>query len=108
MKTTSTLLLLSLFILVIMPSCQKTLADEHIPYIGSWSSDKHSIEISKNGRGVYQQQNQEAIECDVKIEDNKIKFRNAIFRTFDITSEPQTDNNGLTFMLLDGAIFYKH
>jgi hypothetical protein len=109
MKTRSTLFLLTLFLaFFVLPSCQKTLDNEHIEYIGTWSSDKHSIEIYKNGRGVYQRQNQEAFECDVKIEDQKIKFRNGIFRTFDITGEPQTNLSGQTTMLLDGNVFYKH
>jgi hypothetical protein len=109
MKTTSTILILAfLFSIFYLSSCQKSLEDQDIQYIGTWSSDDHSIEIYKNGRGVFQKQNQDAIECDVKIEDNRIKFRNGVFRTFDITSTPSTDNEGQTTMFLDNIIFYKH
>lgn len=94
--------------LFLTSSCQKSLSDDHIKYVGSWGSDKHSIEIWKNGRGIYQKQNQEAIECDVKIENNIIKFRHEIHKNFYIEVDPYVNGDGFTVMNLDGRPFYKH
>jgi hypothetical protein len=98
-------LILSLLLLF---SCQKELNDAHIKYLGSWGSNDYSLEIWKDGRGLIERKNQETIECNVRIEDNKIKFRQGIHKTFDINSDPSTDNSGITTMILDHEIFYKH
>jgi hypothetical protein len=98
-------IVLSLFLIV---SCQKSLSDQNIKYLGSWGSDKHSIEIWKNGRAVYQKKNQNVREGTVKIENNKIKFSGGISKTFTIDSDPYSDGNGNIIMILNGDTFYKH
>ena len=89
-------------------SCQKPIDDSNIKYIGSWGSDKYSMEIWKNGRGVIEKINQDPIECNVKIKDNQIIFSSGFKRKFDITQEPSTDGFGNTIMYLEGNRYLKH
>ena len=109
MKTRSTLFLLTFFISIFaISSCQKALNDSNIKYIGSWGSDKYSLEIWKDGRGVYERRNYGALQCRVIIENQKIKFRGNTCKTFTIDADPYTDVNGNTVMVLSGDTFYKH
>lgn len=110
MKAKSTLFIFAILSLLTVSSCQKELSDDHVKYLGQWGSDKHSIEIWKNGRGVYQKQNQEPQECNVVIKSDQIKFKTGaiLLKKFDILTDPYVDNSGNTVMILDHRVFYKH
>lgn len=109
MKTTVTLFAFSLFTtLLLITSCQKSLSDQNVKYIGSWGSDKYSIEIWKDGRGVYERKNQSTYDGRVVIANNQIKFRGSIMKTFNIDQDPYVDANGNKVMILNGNVFYKH
>lgn len=102
------LLPLLLILCIGFSSCQRALEDENIEYIGSWGSDRFSIEIWKNGRGVLERRARKAQECRVTIEDGKIKFRGEARRTFNIDEPPFLDVDGYWVMILDGDYFYLH
>ncbi|MEX1003710.1 MAG: hypothetical protein WDZ35_16440 [Crocinitomicaceae bacterium] len=109
----SRILHLSLFIAFLSfltVSCQKSLADEHIKYLGSWGSDDYSIEIWKDGHGVYEKRNKGKIDCFVKVKGNRLIFESGAInhKKFNIDQDPHQDTNGNTIMILDGDTFYKH
>ncbi len=106
-KRLLTPLLAVLFSLTLF-SCQQPLENEYLDYIGSWGSDRYSMEIWKNGRGVIEWGVRDAQECRVIIEDNQIKFRGEARRTFDIDEPPYITTEGYWVMILDGDVFYLH
>ena len=75
MKSKFTLLAFTILSLALITSCSKALSDQHNQYLGQWGDEKHSLEIWKNGRGIYQKKQQAPIECWVKINNNRIKFK---------------------------------
>lgn len=89
-------------------ACQKPLHDDQLKYIGSWGSDKFSLEIWKDGRGVYEKKNYSPYECRVEITGNQLKFKGSMHKPFTITQDPYVDSDGFTVMILDGETFYKH
>ena len=99
---------LPLLFLFAFSSCQKPLEDENIDYIGSWGSDKWSIEIWKNGRGVLERRNLDPAECRIMIEEGFIKFRGGRNRKFRIDEPPFVNTDGYWVMTLDGDTFYLH
>ncbi|MDA9714863.1 hypothetical protein N9V04_00495 [Bacteroidota bacterium] len=99
-------ILLCIFLLC---SCTKPIIDEHNIFLGSWGSEKFSIEIWKDGFGKIKRPRLYENETRVIIKDNKIKFKTPGFsKKFNIDSDPYVDNDGITVMILDGKKFYKH
>ena len=94
-----------LLCIFLLSSCTKPIIDEHNIFLGSWGSEKFSIEIWKDGTTLRLYEN----ETRVIIKDNKIKFKTPGFsKKFNIDSDLYVDNDGLTIMILDGKKFYKH
>lgn len=110
MRAQFTLIFVILLAFCFTPSCQKALSDQHVQYLGQWGSDKYALEIWKNGRGIYQKKQQAPIECWVKIDNNKIKFKSGstTLKSFDIDADPYVNQQGFTVMMLDNQVFYKH
>ena len=109
MRSKSLLFLLTIFSLLVISSCQKPLSDQDVKYLGQWSSDKYSLEIWKNGSGTYQKKKQDPVDCWVKIENNRIKFKTGAttYKSFRIDSDPYVNGDGFTVMILDNQVFYK-
>ena len=98
-----------LLCIILLSSCTKPVIDEHNVFLGSWGSEKFSIEIWKDGFGKIKRVRLYENETRVIIKDNSIKFKTAGFsKKFRVDSEPYVDNDGITVMILDGKKFYKH
>lgn len=108
-KQVSTLLALPAILLTLfLFSCQTALPDQYTEYIGSWGSDRFSMEIWKNGRGVLEWGNRGPYECRIEIDDQKIRFRGEVRRNFTIDQPPYMDASGYWLMELDGDLYYLH
>ena len=102
-------LLSILLCLTLLISCTKPIKDEHNIFLGSWGSEKFSIEIWKDGLGKIKRVRLYEHETRVIIKDNSIKFKTlGVSKKFRVDSEPYVDNDGITVMILDGKKFYKH
>lgn len=110
MQAKSTLFIFAILSLICISSCQKSLDDHHIQYLGQWGSDKYAIEIWKNGRGVIQKKNQEVQECNVVIKNDQIRFKSGafVYKRFDIDIDPYVNSQGITVMVLNNRVFYQH
>ena len=98
-----------LLCIILLSSCAKPIIDEHNVFLGSWGSEKFSIEIWKDGFGKIKRVRLYENETRVIIKDNEIKFKTPGFsKKFNIDSDPYVDNDGITVMILDGKKFYKH
>ena len=98
-----------LLCIILLSSCTKPILDEHNVFLGSWGSEKFSIEIWKDGFGKIKRVRRYNNETRVIIKDNSIKFKTPGFsKKFRVDSEPYVDNDGITVMILDGKKFYKH
>ena len=98
-----------LLCIILLSSCTKPILDEHNVFLGSWGSEKFSIEIWKDGFGKIKRVRRYNNETRVIIKDNSIKFKTPGFcKKFCVDSEPYVDNDGITVMILDGKKFYKH
>ena len=98
-----------LLCIFLLSSCTKPIIDEHNIFLGSWGSEKFSIEIWKDGFVKIKRARLYENETRVIIKDNKIKFKTPGFsKKFNIDSDPYVDNDGITVMILDGKKFYKH
>ena len=94
---------------ILLSSCAKPILDENNVFLGSWGSEKFSIEIWKDGFGKIKRVRLYESETRVIIKDNSIKFKTPGFsKKFHVDSEPYIDNDGITVMILDGKKFYKH
>ena len=90
-------------------SCTKPIIDDNNIFLGSWGSEKFSLEIWKDGFGKIKRVRLYENETRVIIKDNTIKFKTLGFsKKFKIDSDPYIDDNGLTVMILDGKKFIKH
>jgi len=107
MKIKFTLALLSILFLT---ACQRPLDEQDLIYIGSWSSNKHYVEIGANGYGFYQRRNRTGVECSVKVKNKKIVFNwDGGRKGFCIDTPPSVElSTGRVFMVLGGRDFYKH
>lgn len=104
-------------LLLVMMACQKELAEENLLFRGDWDSPHYALQIYQNGSGVCNSnKGLFSTTCDgrVSIKDNKIIFtsnkdHSTMYRKkFDIDQRPSIDQNGVTFMILDGERFVKH
>ena len=90
-------------------SCTKPIIDDNNVFLGSWGSEKFSLEIWKDGFGKIKRVRLYENETRVVIKDNTIKFKTLGFsKKFKIDSDPYIDDDGLTVMILDGKKFIKH
>ena len=98
-----------LLCLILLISCTKPIKDEHNVFLGSWGSEKFSIEIWKDGFGKIKRVRRYDNETRVIIKGKSIKFKTPGFsKKFRVDSKPYVDNDGITVMILDGKKFYKH
>ena len=94
---------------ILLCSCTKPILDEHNVFLGSWGSEKFSIEIWKDGFGKIKRVRRYDNETRVIIKGKSIKFKTPGFsKKFRVDSKPYVDNDGITVMILDGKKFYKH
>ena len=92
-----------LLCIILLSSCTKPILDENNVFLGSWGSEKFSIEIWKDGFGKIKRVRLYENETMVIIKDNSIKFKTTGFsKKFRVDSEPYVDNDGITVMILDG------
>ena len=90
-------------------SCAKPIIDDNNVFLGSWGSEKFSLEIWKDGFGKIKRVRLYENETRVIIKDNTIKFKTLGFsKKFKIDSDPYIDDDGLTVMILNGKKFIKH
>jgi hypothetical protein len=104
MKTRYTFILLCS-----LTSClQEELSPENYEFRGSWDSRKYAIQIFSNGSGTLDIRNRGRLEGNVRINGNKMTFISENetdgvgYKRFDIDQRPTTDNNGVTYIVLDG------
>jgi hypothetical protein len=103
---------LFLFAILAISSCQQDLAEQQMPYQGKWESANYTLFIFSNGKGTCVQKKL-GLRCNgaVSITDEKIVFTSNsldahIFRMrFRIYQKPEVDNNGTSFMILNGERF---
>ena len=108
MKTIYRFFTLSVLVIFFF-SCTKPIIDDNNVFLGSWGSEKFSLEIWKDGFGKIKRVRLYENETRVIIKDNTIKFKTLGFsKKFKIDSDPYVDNDGLTVMILDGKKFIKH
>lgn len=105
--------LLLILVSVSLISCQRQLAEEDLIYRGDWDSNTYALQIYSNGYGVCNTRKFGGLTCEgyVTIRSSKIVFTSnkdtstLPRKKFDIDQSPQTDANGITFMILDGQRF---
>jgi hypothetical protein len=99
----------------LMLSClQEELEPADYEFRGTWDSNKYAIQIFQNGSATLDIRNRGSLRGHVKIKGNQMVFTSENeddeigYKRLRIDQRPTLDNNGITYMILEGHRLERH